>query len=188
MVINLKLMTLNVRGLNKEGKRRAIYRYVKSKNIDVCYLQETYSTKGVEQIWKNQWGGDIFYSHGTNHSKGAMILIRPGFNVEVKKMLSDCGGRFIFLHANIQGEGVQLLNIYSPTVESEQKEFYKRIQTLMHDEFVKDCAILVGGDMNLIIDPTIDRKGGNFTKTKVYNDIIELFKSMVDEFELCDIW
>ena len=23
-----------------------------------------------EVIWKNEWGGDMFFSHGTNHSKG----------------------------------------------------------------------------------------------------------------------
>jgi len=36
-------------------------------------------------IWKSEWGGAIFFSHGSTHSKGVSILINPlsKLNVEV---------------------------------------------------------------------------------------------------------
>ena len=188
MVVNCKLLTLNVRGLNKEGKRRSIFRYVKSKTCDVCYLQETYSSKHIEQIWKNQWGGQMFFSHGSNHSKGVMILIRPGFNVEVEKMVCDVNGRYILLHAKLSGQKTVLLNVYAPTIENEQVDFYKEIQSLLQNEMETDCALLVGGDMNLILEPDKDRKGGNFNRSKTYESVKEVFYYILNEWNLCDIW
>jgi exodeoxyribonuclease-3 len=188
MTINCKLLTLNVRGLNKEGERRSVFRYVKSKNIDVCYLQETYSSKSIENTWKNQWGGQVFYSHGSNHAKGVMIIIRPGFNIDVEKTVCDKNGRYILLHAKQNGQKVMLLNIYAPCVENEQIEFYETIQALIRDEMETECALLAGGDTNLILDPYKDRKGGNFHGSKMYHTVKELFNSIVDEWNLCDIY
>jgi len=153
MGFNCKLLTLNVRGLNKEGKRRSVFRYVKSKNIDVCYLQETYSCKNVEHEWKRQWGGHVFFSHGSNHAKGVMILIRPGFDLIVERCVCDEEGRYILLHAKVNNENVILLNIYAPNLECNQLEFYKQIQLLLQQEVEAECAILIGGDTNLILNP-----------------------------------
>ena len=36
---------------------------------DICFLQESYSTPEVEKIWKSQWKGELFFSHGTEHGK-----------------------------------------------------------------------------------------------------------------------
>ena len=31
---------------------------------DICFLQESCSTPEVEKIWKSQWKGELFFSHG----------------------------------------------------------------------------------------------------------------------------
>jgi exonuclease III len=46
------------------------------KSIDVCLLQETHSTDRDEATWRNEWGGDILYSHGGHDSRGVMIIIK----------------------------------------------------------------------------------------------------------------
>ena len=45
-----------------------------NQKFDIAFLQETHSSKSVEEIWKAEWGRKIYYSHGTTHSKGVMIL------------------------------------------------------------------------------------------------------------------
>ena len=30
-----------------------------------------------ELVWKSDWGGGIFFFHGSNHQKGVCILINP---------------------------------------------------------------------------------------------------------------
>lgn len=59
-------MSVNSRGLNKAPKRRTVFR-----------------------------GGEVFFSHGTNHSKGTMILIKPKINCKVEKQICDKNGRFL---------------------------------------------------------------------------------------------
>lgn len=65
----LSFCSLNVRGLNQARKRRRVFRWLHNQKFDVAFLQETYSSKSVEEIWKAEWGGKIYYSHGTTHSK-----------------------------------------------------------------------------------------------------------------------
>lgn len=113
---------------------------------------------------KYLWGGNVFFSHGSNHGKGVMILIRPGFDLKVERCECDKEGRYIILHAKINDQCVIMLNIYAPNTENEQLEFYKQIQLLLQEELhcQEDYAILIGGDTNLILNAYKDRKGGNF--------------------------
>ena len=39
--------------------------------------KEIYSEQKDENVWRNEWGGDIFFSHGSTHSRGVCILINP---------------------------------------------------------------------------------------------------------------
>ena len=70
---------------------------------DIIFLQETYSTPEVENIWKSQWRGDIYFSHGSEHSRGVMILVKEGFDCEFKVCCEDTQGRFIILKGVLQG-------------------------------------------------------------------------------------
>ena len=56
--LNLNYLSLNVRGLNKTFKRRLIFRWLHKQKQ---------------------------HSHGTNHSKGVMILINPSVDCKIEK-------------------------------------------------------------------------------------------------------
>ena len=60
----VKGLTVNVGGLNKSIKRRALFRW----------LQETYSSVETAKIWETEWDGKVLFSHGSSHSKGVMRL------------------------------------------------------------------------------------------------------------------
>ena len=68
--LDVKLLSLNVRGLNKSIKRRSIFRWLHNQKLQFAFLQETYSSKSYAHIWEAEWGGKTFFSHGTSHSKG----------------------------------------------------------------------------------------------------------------------
>ena len=74
--INFKPVSLNVRGIRSFEKRKAVFKWLHKSQADICILQETYSTPEVVTIWKKQWKGDTFFSHGNCHSKGTMILVK----------------------------------------------------------------------------------------------------------------
>ena len=54
-------LSLNVRGLNDNKKRRKIFSWCKKQNTDIVFLQETYSTAEVENIWTNEWATKLFF-------------------------------------------------------------------------------------------------------------------------------
>ena len=81
--VNLSVVSLNVRGIREQTKRRSIFSYLKDQRANVYFLQETYSEPADENMWKNEWGGKIFFSHGTNHSKGVCTLINPSVNFKI---------------------------------------------------------------------------------------------------------
>ena len=78
-----------------------MFRWLHNQKFDVVYLQETYSSKSVEEIWKAEWGGKIYYSHGTTHSKGVMILFKPSLDFETESIFADKNGRYLLLKANV---------------------------------------------------------------------------------------
>ena len=41
------------------------------------------NTRAYEIIWRKEWGGELFFSHGTKHSKGVCILINPSVQPRV---------------------------------------------------------------------------------------------------------
>ena len=78
----VKIVTQNVRGLRNYEKRKSVIYFLKQK-ADVICLQETHSEKDDEQRWEIEFGGDIYWSHGTTASKGVAILIKRGTDIEV---------------------------------------------------------------------------------------------------------
>ena len=74
---------------------------------DICFLQESYCTPEVEKIWKSQWKGEFFCSHGTEHSKGVLILTKNSLDFKLKTSKVDQNGCFIILEANVQDHPFQ---------------------------------------------------------------------------------
>ena len=70
------VLSLNVRGIRDLNKRKTIFTWVRNQKADIIFLQEIFSTPDVFDSWKFQWPGDMYYSHGSNHSKGVLVLIR----------------------------------------------------------------------------------------------------------------
>ncbi|CAH3040123.1 unnamed protein product, partial [Pocillopora meandrina] len=73
---------------------------------DIIFLQETYSTVDVEDIWKTQWQGKLHSAHGSNHS---------------------CGGRSIIMEAEVQGSLFLFVNIYAPNKVQDQCRFFENL-------------------------------------------------------------
>ena len=120
---DISIGSLNVRGINDEIKRNSVFKWAKKKKFDILFLQETYSSVDNESRWKQEWGGDIFFAHGTKHSKGVMIMIKPKLDVEVIDTTMDKHGTFIVLTVNFMSEKFVFVNIYAPNKAAEKKFF-----------------------------------------------------------------
>ena len=113
--INLKIISLNVRGLNNSIKRRQIFKWLHMhrQTAHCCFLQETFTTEQSINIGRPEWGGNIFYSHGSNHSKGVMILVNPRYQLEVSRSTRDKNGKSIILEIKLDNQNLVLAGIRS---------------------------------------------------------------------------
>ena len=100
---DISIGSLNVRGIRGEVKRKAVYEWSRKNRFDITFFQETYSSESDESQWINEWSGKIMFSHGTNHSKGTMILFRPGFDFKIISESIDKNGRYIILKMDVEG-------------------------------------------------------------------------------------
>ena len=181
--INVKCESLNVRGLNKSIKRRSIFRWVHNQNNHFTFLQETYSSKECANIWEAEWGGRIFFSHGSTHSKGVMTLINPKLDFKLEKMISDKNGRYIILDVIVDETHLILVNIYAPNDLNQQLVFFKDLHDRLQ-EFAQE-NIIIAGDFNCALADK-DKKGGNPVSKKT--PVIKEIERIMHVYNLTDIW
>ena len=175
------VISLNVRGLRNHVKRRSIFCFLKDQNCYVYFLQETYSEPNDENIWKSEWGGDIFFSHGSLHSRGVCILLNPSLNYTFENINKDQTGRIISIDLNFNETSFSLCNIYAPNDQRQQQEFIHNLNTYLMSNTDID-NLIVGGDWNVSLQ-AIDKKGGNPWKATASRDQLV---SMMKEFDLVD--
>ena len=89
---NFKLLSLNARGIRDFHKRKAIFTWITKQKADIAFLQETYSSREIENQWKFQWKGKMLFAHGTNHSKGVLILFSDDSQIDIKNVQVDNNG------------------------------------------------------------------------------------------------
>ena len=174
---------LNVRGVNQTRKRRQLFRWLHNNKFDIIFLQKTYSTNNIETICQSECIGKIYFSHGTNCSRGVMTLFNPKLDVLVDSIETDKNGRYLILRATIHNSAWQLCNIYSPNNNSDQKMFLSNIIDIIRKR--SDNSLIIGRDFNCALTPR-DKISGTAVERKT-NVISEITK-LCDSFKLQDIW
>ena len=91
-------ISLNVRGMKNQRKRRSIFSFLIDQKCDFYLLQETYTEPQDELIWKAEWRGDIFFSHGSNHQKGVCILLNPLSDIRIDHFFCGPEGRIVLIN------------------------------------------------------------------------------------------
>ncbi len=180
-MVKFKAFSYNCNGLNDAMKRRQVFRFLKHKKADVILIQESHSTKALENIWKSEWGGPVYFSHGASNSKGVCILFKKNFEFTVHSEFKDDEGRVLCLDITIDDLRLSLCNIYAPNEDN--PEFFKNAFTLL--ENIENSTKIIGGDFNLVMDIKLDKKGGAPSTNFNARDIVATY---IEEAEIIDIW
>jgi hypothetical protein len=181
---SIKITSFNARGLKNKVKRQRVLNFLKSRHPGILFLQETYSTSGDEIIWKTEWKGEIIMSHGTNHSKGVAILIPEQVDYSITNTEVDPQGRYILIKGSFGGKHMSLLNYYAPT-GNDKKEQLRYFDTLLPIISENHENLVLAGDLNVHLNPDVDKKGG---KTLQPSNYAERILETMEEFNLIDVW
>ena len=114
----VEITSLNVRGLGSDVKRKKMFTWFKKQDISVVMLQETHSTERLQNKWRAEWGGEVYFSHGTNNARGTAILFNPKLkNLEVHEVQASASGRYVILDVSIKDLRFTLCTVYGPNTD-----------------------------------------------------------------------
>ena len=99
----------------------------------------------VEERWKKDWGGPMLFSHGTNHSRGVMVLISPELKFKISRVEADEDGRYILFKIETRGNEMLLANLYFPTRDKENLQFdlLEKLERLISKMWVPACPLVL---------------------------------------------
>ncbi len=181
-MLELNLISINVRGLHDKSKRITLFQWLKDKKYDIICLQETFCTKNFIPNFDRDWQGPVYHSvSDTNHGRGVCIMVRKGFEFKlINKHISD-DGRRILLNIDINGNVLCITNIYGPNNENVRCDFLKKVNTWVRQYTSTLDNIIITGDFNTTLSD-LDRL--RQCKDKSTNIFIKLLKNL----SLTDTW
>ena len=125
----------------------------------------------------------MLFNHGTNHSKGVMILLNPKLDCKIEKISQDKNGRFVIAKLTIDDSHLVLVNICSPNDINQQVHFFKELQDQLQEYPHEN--LIIGGDFNCALTQR-DKEGGNPVTRKL--SVINEINKLCELYNLCDIW
>ena len=148
-------------------------------NADMLIVQETHSSKEYEQIWQNQWKGQVYYSHGTNSARGVAIFVKQDIVGEITNIYCDSEGRLVMIDYLENDTKITIVGIYAPNQDS--PNFFRNVQLLLQQR--SEMKIVIG-DFNLVLDVELDRLNtySNNNKAK------EVLEDLMENYSLQDVW
>jgi exonuclease III len=166
--MDFSIISLNVNGLNDDRKRIELFTWLNNLKPNIICLQETKAKEDNVDWWKKQWHGYSIWSCSGFSSGGTAVLIKDT-EYEIVKIGKGFGeedgfqGRVTDLTLQIQNELFRILSVYAPNIPNKRVQFFQKLKEYLNDEQPDDPYVFIAGDFNCIIDPKVDKRGGNPT-------------------------
>ncbi len=172
---DISLGTLNVRGLRDDFKRKLVLDWLKTLNIDVICLQETYCTKEFKTKFNKNWDGEVYHSESdSKNSKGVCILFKKGLDIKVLDTHKDEQGRRLIISVKINNETFTFVNIYAPSDNPENRiAFYKRCSSWIKQLLYSENQLVVTGDFNSVLSSKGRASGKTDRSTKHFQGLLK---------------
>ena len=155
----VKILTLNVNGLNNEAKRRNVMRYCEIKNCDVYLIQETHCCEKNVEKWSKEWRnltkGKSLWNNGSHRERGVAFLTKN--DIEIKEITQDKRGRILAANFCKKEKEIWIINAYGPHDPQKKENLSKTLEN-----HARKCdTFILSGDFNMVLNPTLDRQGGD---------------------------
>uniref|UniRef100_A0A672HB23 exodeoxyribonuclease III n=1 Tax=Salarias fasciatus TaxID=181472 RepID=A0A672HB23_SALFA len=163
----------------------AMFLFCKGVKANFILLQETHSVKDDEKFWKQQWGDNILFTHGTSHSAGVMILFYR-FAGKIIDYKSDGNGHWIMVVFEIFDFKFIVINIYGYNNRSLNRSMMSKLSRDISEwsELYRTSNIITGGDFNIAPNSWMDRK----PPKGLQPNIDDTFSSFCLANHLVDYW
>ena len=181
--MSIKFCSLNVRGLRDSMKRRKLFLWLRRKQFDIYFLQETHSTKNDENIWRNEWGAKALFTHSFSNKTGCGFLFSNRLDLLIDNITRDGDGRFLIITIKLNDEQYTLVNLYCPN--KDDPLFFQNVFDTLNAINTNNGHLILGGNFNFVQDLDLDKIGRrvlNFRQSRY-----KLQQFLIEE-NLVDIW
>ena len=109
MANKINFISNNVEGFQSTNKRLKLIKYFKHKIVSngfflFFFFKKTHSTINDEIKWKDDFKGEVFYSHSKSNSCGVLICFLDSKKLFIRNKLSDNDGRILILDVDIDAK------------------------------------------------------------------------------------
>lgn len=117
-----KFISLNVKGLNSNIKRRLLTE-IKTARADIVFLQKTHFKREGNFSFAKKYYPTAYLASTDRKKAGVAILISETCPIQITNSYLDNNGRFIILQGILRGLLITLCNLYAPNIS--QVKFFK---------------------------------------------------------------
>ncbi len=176
----LKIISLNVRGLNQAKKRQILMHWFKNNKGDILFMQETFCKNDFSELNNNKWESHHSYTNST-HSRGVLISISKKLPLKIYNIHRKNDGRAVLINAKIRGVDTTICSVYAPSESTERKEFFTTFKYWLARNTDHPDHLIMGGDFNCGININ-DRSNTKIDTTR------NALKNLLDNHNLVDAW
>ena len=174
-------MAKKITFISHTNKRLKLIKY-----FSFLFFQETHSTINDEIRWKDDFKGEVFYSHGKSNSCGVLICFIGPKKFFISNKLSNNDRRVLIFEVDIDDENLFLINLYNLNTEVEQlKTFSKLTEILTKLHLTPNNNIICAGEFHLLFKNKFESFGGN---PVFKNHFGEKIFELKETYNLIDIW
>ena len=174
-MMDLRLASLNGRGLRSDSKRSYLLLYLQHRGIDICCLQETrFDSNFHEDILSKDHLS--FSAYFESSSRGVTWLVSRRLVAMWALVLSDPTGRLCVQDVTIKDKVFRLIG---PNATRELLAFFRRIEPYV----IPSKRVILVRDWNAVLDPNLDR-GASSAGTNTLD--ARYFRKFVERLDLVD--
>ena len=164
------LLPIMLKEFNVLKKRLKLIEYFKNKitTNGILFLQETPSSSDDQQKWRDNFGGNTFFSHRKRNSCSVLVSFIGTHNFIVNNQKTDNDGWILVLDVIINNVNFVLINLYNTDTKTEQVSVLNNLSSLLKMfDVTLEKNLISAGDFNLFLNSKLEAKGGKPALKKV---------------------
>lgn len=171
----------NVKSLNHPVKRKKVISHLNQLNVGIAFLQETHLTTFDHFRLRRGWMGQFYHSNFHSKARGTAILINKNVPFVMSSVEADSAGRYIIVVGKLNNTPVILANLYAPNWDDSTffTDFFSRLPN------IDTHHLILGGDMNCVLSPTLDRSSPRATTS---SKAAQAIKQFLNSYSMTDTW
>lgn len=180
----VNIVSLNVEGLNSPQKRRLALNYFHKIKVHIAAVQETHFKASSSPQFSDSRFPHCYTANGPTKKAGVAILLAQHCQFTLSSQHADSEGRFLILVGKLEEVEVTIASYYAPN--SGQLAYCRKLFEVLSRH--ARGAVLILGDFNMVLDPSIDRSKISVTRAVHLQEHSNKFRQLTAEFDMYDAW